>query len=52
MSNKTGLYTVLEKLDQKLYDELSDHEKGIKDILNFLFERENTTIEELLNLIK
>lgn len=40
----TYLDKQLKDLDEKLYDELTDYEKGKKDMLNILFGREE--IEE------
>ncbi|MDA3856194.1 MAG: hypothetical protein PF569_08105 [Candidatus Woesearchaeota archaeon] len=43
---------LLDELDKDLYDELSSYSQGMKDILNVLFEREETTNKELIDLIR
>lgn len=45
------LRKILNKLDEHLYDDLGDYSKGLKDILNILFLREETTAQEIIELI-
>jgi len=50
-----ALKSILDKLDLIPYDKLTDYEKGLKDMLNYLFEREHWTqsdIENIINNIK
>lgn len=48
IQKRTELYLleILNKLDKSLYDELDDYDKGRKDIINLLFNREKLPKKE------
>jgi hypothetical protein len=51
--NKLELYReLLIKLDTKEYDDLTDYQKGLKDILNHLFDLERLDFKSIINNIK
>lgn len=43
---------VLYELDKEFYDDLSDYSKGVKDVLNLLFEREFFTPDDIIKEIQ
>ncbi len=43
---------VLYELDKKFYNDLSDYSKGVKDVLNLLFEREFFTPNDVIKEIQ